>query len=245
MSVALLAAVVLLAFVVEAAAGFGGTVVTVSLASHAMPVADILARFIPVNIALSLYVVVRHRARVSVALLGRRILPFMGVGLLAGVAVARAASPEWLKVVFGAFVSALSLLELVALARGSRAARALPRPVAALALVGAGVLHGLFACGGPLAVWVVGRDVEDKGVFRATLSALWLVLNLVLVTGFALDHRLSAVTLRDSALLFPPLFAGIAIGERVHARLSPSRFRVAVFSLLLVASVALVARSLA
>jgi uncharacterized protein len=245
MGVALLAAVVLLAFVVEAAAGFGGTVVTVSLASHAMPVGDVLARFIPVNVALSLYMVVRHRAHVSGKLLFGRILPFMGVGVVAGFFTARAASPTWLKVVFGAFVSVLSVLELRALRGGRRSGEPLPGVVAAAALMGAGVLHGLFACGGPLAVWVVGREVSDKGAFRATLSALWLVLNIALVVGFAIDHKVTASTLRESAILVPALVLGIAVGERVHDRLSAERFRVAVFSLLLVASLVLLARSLA
>jgi uncharacterized protein len=244
MMLAFFSLVVLVAFLVEAAAGFGGTVVTVSLASQLLPVNDVLARFLPVNIVLSAYVVLRHRRHVAVRMLLGRIVPFMGLGAGAGFFLARAASPGWLKIVFAVFVIVLSLLELRSLASGKPRSRPLPPPIAAAALVGAGVLHGLFACGGPLAVWVVGRDVHDKGVFRATLSALWLVLNILLVAGYALDAKIHVTTLRDSALLLVPLAVGIAAGEWVHARLSPERFRVAVFVLLLVAAAVLLVRSL-
>jgi uncharacterized membrane protein YfcA len=243
MMLGFLALVVLVALVVETAAGFGGTVVTVSLASQVMPVDDVLARFLPVNIALSAYVVLRHWRHVAGRLLFRRVLPFMGLGAAAGFFLARTASPGWLKIVFASFVIVLSIAELRSLASEAPRSTRLPAPIAAAALLGAGVLHGLFACGGPLAVWVVGRDVEDKSVFRATLSALWLLLNVFLVAGFALGAKIHGGTLRESALLLLPLALGIAAGEWIHGRLSPERFRVAVFVLLFVASVVLLVRS--
>jgi hypothetical protein len=244
MPLAFLAVVLLLAFLVETAAGFGGTVVTISLASQILPVDDVLARFLPVNVVLSAYVVVRHRRHVDRRLLFVRVLPWMGLGAAAGFALARAASPTWLKIVFAVFVVVLSVLELRTIATKKARSVPLATPAAAAALFGAGVLHGLFACGGPLAVWVVGRDVDGKAAFRATLSSLWLVLNVLLVAAFAFDAKIDAKTLGESALLLPPLVVGIALGERVHARLSPERFRVAVFVLLLVAAAVLLARSL-
>jgi hypothetical protein len=243
MILAFLALVVLVAFLVETAAGFGGTVVTVSLASQLLPVDDVLARFLPVNIMLSAYVVVRHRRHIAGRLLLGRVLPLMGLGMGAGFLLGRAASPGWLKIVFALFVIVLSIAELRALASSRPRLARLPTPIAAAALLGAGVLHGLFACGGPLAVWVVGREVEDKSVFRATLSALWLALNVLLVTGFALDHKIHVATLRESALLIAPLAVGIVAGEWIHHRLSPERFRVAVYVLLLVAALVLLVRS--
>ena len=190
MVLALLAAIVSLAFLVEAAAGFGGTVVTVSLASQLLPVDDVLARFLPVNVVLSAYVVLRYRRHVARRLLFARILPWMGLGAVAGFFLARAASPVWLKIVFATFVIVLSTLELWSLARRRPRTCALRAPIAAAALLVAGVLHGLFACGGPLAVWVVGREVDDKAVFRATLSALWLALNILLVAALTVDAKI-------------------------------------------------------
>jgi uncharacterized membrane protein YfcA len=66
----------------------------------------------------------------------------------------------------------------------------------------------------------------------------------LLVTGFALDHKIHAATLRESALLIAPLAIGIVAGEWIHHRLSPERFRVAVYVLLLAAALVLLVRSL-
>lgn len=234
--------IVLLAFAVEAAAGFGSTVVTVTLAAQLMPVDAVLARFVPVNVLLSLYLVARYRRAVDLRLLARRVLPWMGAGMAAGLAIAHFASPGWIKFAFALFVVTLSALELRALRRGASAAR-LGAATAGSALLGAGVVHGMFACGGPLVVWVVGREVDDKATFRATLSALWLVLNLVLVVGYVLGDQLDGGTLKESAFLVVPLVAGVFVGERVHDRLSPARFRASVFLLLLIAASVLLFRS--
>lgn len=240
--------VVMLALVVEATAGFGATIVTVTLASHLVPLHEVLGAFLPVNLALSTYLVVRHRRAVDARVLVRRILPRMGAGLLLGMAAFRLRGQGWLEAAFAAFVVVLAAAELArALSPKARAAAARPlRPlVADAALVGAGAIHGLFACGGPLLVYVAGREIEDKGAFRATLSAVWVVLNLALLGSYVGEGLVSAGSLRTSAALVVPLVAGAVLGERLHGRLAPERFRVAVFALLLFAGAALLARSLA
>jgi uncharacterized membrane protein YfcA len=94
-------------------------------------------------------------------------------------------------------------------------------------------------------VWVIGRELTDKSRFRATLSMLWLVSNLLVVAGFGASGTITLATLSGSALLLPPLALGLFVGEKIHARLSPTRFRVAIFALLFVASTVLLVRTLA
>lgn len=252
----LLALIVLVAFVVESAAGFGGTVVSVSLGSQLMPVDDVLLRFLPANLVLSFVMVLRTWRLVDRRILLARIAPWMGGGMAVGVGIARVASPEVVKLVFAMFVLVLACAELRKASRARAAVDTnaaldaesgteLPRAVSLSALVGAGILHGMFACGGPLAVWVLGRDLPNKGPFRATLSALWLGLNAILVATYAFGGRFTLASGRDSGLLLVPLVGGLFLGERIHASLSPARFRVAVFALLAVSSLVLLVRSVA
>ena len=124
-----------------------------------------------------------------------------------------------------------------------REPRPLPAVVSSVSLLAAGLVHGLFACGGPLVVYVLGRDLRDTGHFRATLSALWLVLNVFLVGSYAVAGTLDRVSLGRSAALLVPLVIGVALGERVHRRLDPVRFRRAVFALLLLAGLSLLVRT--
>jgi uncharacterized membrane protein YfcA len=237
-----LAAIVLLAFAVEAAAGFGATIVTVTLAAQFLPIERVLAALVPVNLGLSTYIVARHRRAVDARLLGRRILPWMGAGVGVGLALFQLRHLGFLRLAFAVFVVLLAAVELW---RARRAAPATPLPAAgwAATLLGAGVIHGLFACGGPLAVYAIGREVADKSRFRATLSALWLIFSAVLVTGYLVGGSLGASTLRDSALLVPSLALGIVAGEWIHHRVSEERFRSGVHLLLLGAGLALLVRA--
>lgn len=233
--------IVLLAFWVEATAGFGATVVTVTLAALWWPVEQVLVVVVPVNLLLSAYMVTRYGALADRQVLVRRVLPGMGLGMMAGLLLRGALDEQATRVVFGSFVVLLSLLELRR--RGARGPRLSP----ALGLVvtgAAGVVHGMFACGGPLLVWAIGREIEDKTRFRATLSVVWLTLGVVLVADFGRSGLLTAESLVGSAMLLPSLWLGLWAGERLHHRVSAARFGMMVYGLLLGLGLVLVGRGL-
>lgn len=239
-----LALVVCAAFAVESALGFGATVITVSLGARLMPVASLLPAFVPLNLALSLYLATRHRGAIDRGLLGRRVLPLMLLGMPAGMLLIRRLSEAAARRVLGALVVSLALAQLARLARadGDEPA-APPGPAGAALLAAAGVVHGMFGAGGPLAVYVVGRALADKARFRATLSALWLALNAVLVAGYAADGAINRASLGVTAALAPALGLGLAAGEWLHGRVPERAFRVGVYAVLLAVGAALLARS--
>jgi uncharacterized membrane protein YfcA len=237
-----LAVVVLAAFAVEAALGFGATVVTVALGAFLVPIESLLPAFVPLNMVLSLYLAGRYSRDVDRRFLFARIVPWMGLGLPLGLVAAARLGSGSLRLVFGVFVVLLSAFEL---RRGRRDAE--PRPdagrlVGGAVLFAAGVVHGLFATGGPLAVYVAGRELPDKARFRATLSALWLLLNVALVGSFAAAGRLGSASLALTAMLALPLLGGILLGEVLHRRVPAALFRTLVFALLLAAGLLLAAK---
>jgi uncharacterized membrane protein YfcA len=242
---AVLAGVVFLSFLVEAATGFGSMVVALTLGAMVFTVPELLAWLIPVNMVLSAYLVVRGRQHVQWRFLGTRLVPLMAVGLGVGTLVAaRANEASWLKPVFGLFVMGVAAWQLHAALRPAAETRPLPAPARVAALLGAGVIHGIFATGGPLAVFVSARELPEKSAFRATLSLLWLVLNALVLPRLVLEGQVSATSLWTSALMLLPLAAGIAAGEWVHHRLAEGGFRVAVAALLLAAGCVLTVNSL-
>jgi uncharacterized membrane protein YfcA len=236
-----LCALVFLAFLVEAAAGFGSTVVALTLGALMFSLDELLAWLLPVNMVLSAYLVASGWKHVDWRFVFVRVMPSMGAGLLIGMAfAARASQAEWLKVVFGVFVMVMAVWQL----RTPRTAKALSTPVRVGALFGAGVIHGVFATGGPLAVFVSSRELPDKATFRATLSLLWLLLNGLVLPRLILEGTLNAGSLRTSGLLVIPLVLGIGAGEWLHRRLDEARFHKAVSVLLIIAGAVLTAKSL-
>ena len=239
----LLALIVCAAFTVESALGFGATVITVSLGARVMPVRALLPVFVPLNVALSLWLAARNRRDIDRALLGRRVLPLMLLGMPLGMLLVRHLSEPATRRLLGALVVALACAQLAKLRRGEEGPSRRPGAAAAGLLTAAGVVHGMFGAGGPLAVYVIGRALSEKGRFRATLSALWLVLNAVLVVGYAVDGALTATSLEATALLVPALAFGITAGEWLHGRVPERSFRVGVYAVLLVVGGALIVRS--
>ena len=239
------AAIVALGLVVEAVAGFGATVVTVALASQIMPIPDVLAAFVPVNFLLSAYLVVRHYRDIDVKILVARLLPATAVGVAIGLVLLNGARADWLRIAFAVFLLVLSITALRAMRTKSKSGlAALSAWKAHGALLLAGIIHGLFACGGPLLVYVAERDLPDKGTFRATMSALWLVFHVVLLASYRAANTLTISSLRTSAVLASVLVVAIPLGEWIHKRLSQDRFRVGVYVLLGCAGLVQLARAL-
>ncbi|MBW2528217.1 MAG: sulfite exporter TauE/SafE family protein, partial [Deltaproteobacteria bacterium] len=233
-AIILLVLIVFLAFLVEATLGFGATVVTVVLGVFLFPLDLLLPAFVPLNLVLSLYLVGRYVKDVAWRLLLLRIVPLMGVGMPVGMFLFHSAGHQWLNVAFGTFVVLLSAVELWRLRSAAGQTQPLRMPARVALLVSGGMIHGAFATGGPMAVYVAGREIEGKSQFRSTLSALWFVLNAVLVIGYAIGGELGQESLTLTAYLVLPLVFGLVAGEWLHARVRVSLFRILVFALLLV-----------
>lgn len=239
-----LAAIVLAAFGMEAAMGFGCNVLAVTLGVHLLPLGQLLPLLIVLNLVVSAFIAGRHRRLIGWRVLLTRVLPLMLAGLPGGLLLYAVAPEQWLKLGFGVFVVAISTLELLRLRGAVAGSPPLPGWAAVAALLGAGLLHGLYATGGPLAVYYAGRQLPDKGAFRATMSLLWLVLNGVMLATFVARGAAEAGTLKLAATMLPSLAAGIVGGEWLHGRLPELTFRRLVFALLLLGGAVLVLASL-
>lgn len=236
-----LVAIVALAFATEAALGFGATVITVSAGQIFLPIDVILPAFVPLNLVLSAVLIARGLRDIDGALLLKRILPWMAIGMPIGMFGFRAIDATLARRVFGGAVVLLAISEITRLWRGKEASPP-PRGVAQILLAIAGILHGAFATGGPLVVYVLGKSAGDKAKMRATLSVLWLVLNVAVLVGFIADGRVGAASGTGSLWLAGGLVIGIWLGEHVFRRFSETAFRRAVFGMLLAAGVLLLVR---
>lgn len=243
LSLGALALVVLTAFTVEAALGFGATLISVALGSILLPIGTLLPSLVPLNLGISAWLVARYWRQVDRRFLLTRLLPLMAVGLPFGIALYQLADASLLKRVFGAFLVIVSATELHRM-RASRGAEPAPlsRAVELAMLVAGGVVHGAFATGGPMAVYVTSRAIADKGAYRATLCVLWAALNVVLLTSYGVSGELDGAALGLTAVLVPSCALGLVFGEIAHHRVPVATFRAAVFVTLALAGVLLVLR---
>ena len=230
--------IALLAFATEGAIGFGGTVIAACLGAQLLPLDVLLPAFVPLNLAMSAWLVTSGRDAIAWRVLVKTIALPVACGAAVGLALFHIPAKQALAAAFGGFVALLAVLQLVRPAAGS-----LGRGARAGFLVAGGVAHGLFGTGGPMIVYVTRRELADKRAFRATLAVLWLVLNVALLVNFLALGLYDRGTAELAGLIGLALIPGLWIGERLHRRLNPAHFERIVWALLLVAGLALAIRS--
>ncbi|MDP8254150.1 MAG: sulfite exporter TauE/SafE family protein [Candidatus Alcyoniella australis] len=227
---------VFLANITETVAGFGGSIVAITFGAHYYPVAQLVPVFIPINVLLSAYIVVRYRRHIRRDELIKRTLPVTALGIICGFALFATWHDDRLKPLYGLFVICLSVFQVLRLARDKQA---LQRPIgkwtAIIWLFSGGLLQGLFSCGGPLVVFCTTRTLPDKLEFRSTMSTLWLILNSILVVSHLALGTINLETLKLSATMLPALAIGVVAGDWLHHRISQHNFRLATYILLCVA----------
>ena len=232
-----LGACIFLAWTVEAMSGFGSIVIALSLGALLLPLETMLPVLVTLNVITSAWLAWRHRRCVDRGLLLRRILPAMLAGTLAGVAFRDVLPGTVLKVGFALLMLWFAGRELWARHRRAPLPPHTPGMTRGLILA-AGVTHGLFASGGPLLVYALAGTGMDKARFRATLIAVWLLLNGVLCAIFLQQGKVAA-RLPAIAAYLPVLAASVWLGSRLHHRFDEEKFRTAVFWLIAAVALAL------
>lgn len=239
----LFAVVVVAAYVVQTATGFGAMLVCVTFGAQLIGLEEVIRLMVPLSFFQTGYIVIRHRDGIDWDLLLKRVLPLMAVGMaMAFLLLTRIGGP-WLGLAFGVMVLALSARDLRQLRLGDASVdKPISKPASVAALLGAGVIHGIYAAGGPMLVYAIGREGLSKKAFRSTLSMVWIVLNLVLITRFVLAGDYDREVALDVLLLVPTVPIGILLGEWVHHKVDERSFKMAVLVLLVAAAISLIVR---
>ena len=239
----LFAVVVVAAYLVQTATGFGAMLVCVTFGAQLIGLEEVIRLMVPLSFFQTGYIVIRHRDGIDWDLLLKRVLPLMAVGMaMAFLLLPRIGGP-WLGLAFGVMVLALSARDLRQLRLGDASVdKPISKPASVAALLGAGVIHGIYAAGGPMLVYAIGREGLSKKAFRSTLSIVWIVLNLVLITRFVLAGDYDREVALDVLLLVPTVPLGILLGEWVHHKVDERSFKMAVLVLLVAAAISLIVR---
>ncbi len=231
--------VVFLTNIVQCITGFAGTVLampfSVMLVGYdtAKPILNLL------GLLASVYVVAVCFKSINKRLL-LKMTALMIAGLAAGMFLKRyiAGNPTLLYRLLGVIVIAFAVLNAVRFYTHKEDIR-LPAPVSFILLLTAGVVHGLFVCGGPLLVTYAGEKIKDKDEFRGTLSAAWIILNGIMFVTDIVQGAFSEPVVKLSLLSVGVLAAALVIGNLLSKRMSRSLFLQITYVLMLISGVSL------
>lgn len=107
-----------------------------------------------------------------------------------------------------------------------------------LLLVMGGVVHGAFGTGGPFIVIYASRALPEKGLFRMTLTTLWLTVNFVRIAEWTYQGTVWTARMGKSFLVaLPFVLAGMFLGDYLHSKADGRRFRLCVYCVLFFAGI--------
>jgi len=234
--------IILFAQALETTTGFGSTVISLGLGVYLYPIKELIVVLVILGWLQCLYIVVRGFKCIAWRVLLTRILLFAGIGMPIGIWFFEHFGASQLKFFFGLFIVVIAVSQLYLLYRKNGELKPLPLVAGAIVLLLGGFIHGIFASGGPLIVYYASRELKDKSCFRATLSALWLVLNSFLIGNYYIRGQIQAHTLEFTASLLPALIIGILIGEFLHYKVNERLFRFVVYIVLFFTGIVILAR---
>jgi len=234
----LLVMVLVIAHSVETLLGFGASIIAIALGIYIFPLPVILPVLAILFLLQNIWMISRWFKYIQWRVLLVWILPAsiigMGVGIYYRTLVG---SYSQLLIILGLFIMAVSVMEIVLIYKTRAAGGILPWYLSWPILFFGGIFHGLYAQGQPMAVYYLSREFKEPAQFRATVSMLYLILNVMLIANLYTIGLINLDTLATTGIVLPGLIVGIILGSRMKFRTLP--YKVLVYALLFVAGLLL------
>jgi uncharacterized membrane protein YfcA len=203
------------AYVVFGISGFGSTLIAVPLLAHLFPLKFVVPFFVLIDCVGAFNMGLRLRADVM-----RRelllLLPFMALGVLAGVWLLVRVSPELLLGGLGLFVVFFGLSYVI------RRGTGFPLPQWSAAPIGTfgGATSAVFGIGGPIYVFFLAGRQATPTQIRATMPMIFMFTTVARIALFIAAGLYSPASLVAAVALLPVMALGVWTGHHLHLNLS-------------------------
>ena len=217
-----LAAITLLAAVVNGALGYGFSSITVPIALLFMANRVLNPALVLIEVVLNAYVLWNNRDAYSNV--WRRVLPIViGLvpGVVAGTAIVSQVNPSWLR--FGTFTALLPLI--LVQAAGYRRPIQSERAAGLVFGGGLGVLYSVTTISGPPLAIVLNNQGLAKKDFRAALGVIRLAESSMTAIAYAYVGLFTATSLALIPWIVPSILIGVPIGAFIIQRVAVETFR--------------------
>jgi hypothetical protein len=227
------------AFAVRSAAGFGAVLIAVPMLAFVMP----MSTAVSIGSALTAITSIHQLGRGWRHIAWREfatIASYTAVGIALGFYVFAMLNEDILRRCFGGFLVLYALYALWT----AKSPVVLPTrwhgPLAAATGISGGFIGALFGAGvGPIYVIYFNSLSLERDAFRVTMTTVALIGGLTRITGYAGMGFYSRSTLVLLAVGLPMVVIGSWLGDRVVRRLNPQHFGVFIGALILLSGVAL------
>lgn len=233
---------IFLSNIIQGITGFAGTLLAMPFslrlvgADIAVPVLNFL------GFVSGLYVFLPNRDKVVWGEIKRVVtimIPFMFLGVLIRERLME--QQRILYLILGVLVIFMAIRGLrdAFLKQDEKDKKPLSDPVMNLILILSGIIHGMFVSGGSLLVIYMAERLDDKTAFRSTLSAVWVILNGILLVTQIFSGDITGEVAMNQLIALPVLFLAMYIGSVLFKRMEQRTFLIITYILLIISGISL------
>ncbi|WP_029233490.1 sulfite exporter TauE/SafE family protein [Butyrivibrio sp. VCB2006] len=245
--------VILLSNIIQGITGFAGTILAMPFSiklvgmDTAVPVLNFL------GLLSGIYVCAGNYKKINWVVL-KRVVVIMGISLFCGIHIKSSLSgnPKLLYMILGCIVLFVAIKGMIVsfIEKANKQSdnpsneqrskhSPLQNALLTLLLIAAGIVHGMFVCGGPLLISYMTRKLPEKASFRATISTVWIFLNGFLLVTHIFQGLWTPGVIKSGAISIPFLLGGMFIGGKLYSKMSQEFFVTLTYILLLIAGISL------
>lgn len=225
--------VIFLTNIIQGITGFAGTVLAMPPSillqgiDVAKPILNLLGLFASIWIVVISYKDLNKKEFIKVMII-------MFLGLLAGIYIYSVIPVPILLKIYAVFIILIALKGLLV-----KKEIELKEWILNSIVFVAGIIHGMFVSGGPLLIIYAAQKFREKSEFRATVSAVWIILNGYLAYSHWQTGLFTSTTITKLCWGIIPLLLGMIIGNILHKKMSQKMFLLITYILLIISGLTL------
>jgi len=154
---------------------------------------------------------------------------FMVIGMIPGLYLYNILPTRILMIVYGVIVVFIGIWKLLGSGKPLE-----NKYLGFLALIMAGAMQGMFTSGGPFLALYATVAISEKKEFRATVSAVWTILNVYLCLNMYSQGMYNHKSLMLTLVSIVPVALAIVIGNVINKKIKQETFIKLVYILLIV-----------
>jgi hypothetical protein len=229
----ILALIMFIGYFVQTITGFGSTLIILTLGILFFQLYEILPIVLLLNVIMCFSMVLIHYKNIEYSFLLKNIFSYMGLGFVIGLW-----TTQWvqkfslpLNKLFAGLIFILSLFEFFLLYKNK--SFKIQNPIFARFWVFiSGIVHAIFATGGPFLVYGISHYNIDKFVFRISLIFVWLIFDSLLL----IHHSINLEQFKTSLFMMLVLPVSMGLGHRVYEKISVEHFQLFIRGILIVST---------
>lgn len=217
-----------IANIIQALTGFAGGPLAMPPSMALVGVSDAKAAITLILWIVTMIVTIQNIKYINPKKLGIMVA-LMVVGMIPGIWLFSILPTTLLMIIYGAIVVIIGIYKLLAKNNND-----IKPPLNYIALLASGVMQGMFTSGGPFLALYATTAIKDKKEFRATVSAVWAVLNVYLIFSMYRNDMYNPYVYKLTAISMIPVFFAIFVGNRINKYIKQETFLKLVYVLLII-----------